>query len=68
VELYHGKSKKLLAYFADRRGAACNALELCAALWEDEHDSSVVRNLIYDLTHMLEYAAACYEFIRLCNS
>lgn len=72
LELYYSKSKELLAYLVDRRGAACNTEELCAVLWEDEPDSPVVRKrlrkLISDLTHSLEDAGAGDVFLKRRNS
>ena len=72
LELYYSKSKELLAYLVDRRGAACNTSELCAVLWEDEPDSPVVRKrlrkLISDLTHALETAGAEDVFLKRRNS
>jgi len=72
LELYYSKSKELLAYLVDRRGAACNTEELCAVLWEDEPDSPIVRKrlrkLISDLTHSLEDAGAGDIFLKRRNS
>jgi two-component system LytT family response regulator len=72
LELYYSKSKELLAYLVDRRGAACNTGELCAVLWEDEPDSPVVRKrlrkLLSDLTHSLEAAGAGDVFLKRRNS
>jgi two-component system LytT family response regulator len=72
LELYYSKSKELLAYLVDRRGAACNTEELCAVLWEDEPDSPVVRKrlrkLISDLAHSLEDAGAADVFLKRRNS
>jgi len=72
LELYYSKSKELLAYLVDRRGAACNTEELCAVLWEDEPDSPALhkrlRKLISDLTHSLEDAGAGETFLKRRNS
>ena len=52
------KTKELLAYLVDRRGAFCTIGELLGILWEDRPDSSSqrsqVRNLIHDLKKRLE--------------
>ncbi len=51
------KTKELLAFLVDRKGAACTAEELAAALWEDEPDLNKakhqIRNLVSDLRSTL---------------
>lgn len=52
------KTKELLAFLVDRRGAACTAEEIGAVLWEDEADlfkiKHQLRNLVADLRRGLE--------------
>lgn len=36
VAFKRAKSKELLAYLVDRRGASCNSIKLAAVLWEDD--------------------------------
>ena len=51
------KTKELLTFLVDRRGAACTAEELASALWEDEPDmykaKHQIRNLVSDLRSTL---------------
>lgn len=57
-----GKTKELMAYLVDRRGAGVTMGELIAVLWEDAPDSlsmrSNLRNLIHDLKSTLSRAGA----------
>ncbi|MGN0470663.1 MAG: response regulator [Acutalibacteraceae bacterium] len=59
VPLYfnRNKTKELLAYLTDRKGASCTMGELTAILWENKPDSisqrSNLRNLIHDLKNTL---------------
>ena len=57
VNYTYQKTKELLAYLIDRRGAACNTAELCAVLWEEKPDSpelrKYLRKLLADLSHSL---------------
>jgi len=66
------KTKELLAYLVDRRGAACNTAELCAVLWEDKPDTAelhdYLRKLISDLRHTLNAAGAGEVFVKSRNS
>ncbi len=52
------KTKELLAFLIDRRGATCSAEEIGAVLWEDEADlgktKHQLRNLVSDLRQALE--------------
>ena len=52
------KTKELLAFLIDRRGATCSAEEIGAVLWEDEADlrktKHQLRNLVSDLRQTLE--------------
>lgn len=51
------KTKELLAYLIDRRGAFCSAEEIIAGLWEEEHELKAakhrLRNLSSDLRQTL---------------
>ncbi|WP_458862741.1 response regulator [Acidaminobacterium chupaoyuni] len=62
VNFTYYKSKELLAYLVDRRGAACNTAELCSVLWEDKPDSAemrkYLRKLLSDLSHSLSAVSA----------
>lgn len=53
LHFQRSKSKELLAYLVDRRGASCTIGELIGILWEDKNESRSLhnqcRNLIYDL-------------------
>ena len=65
------RTKELLAYLVDRRGAAVNTGELCAVLWEDTDIKSQkvqLRKLIADLTHTLEVSGLSQAFIKNRNS
>lgn len=58
----YAKTKELLAYLVDRRGAAISPGELIAMLWEDREITTSLktqlRNLISDLAHtLLRYGA-----------
>lgn len=52
------KTKELLAFLVDRRGAACTAEEIATVLWESETDLGKVkhqiRNLVSDLRAILK--------------
>ncbi len=52
------KSKELLAYLVDRRGALCSNSELIAALWDGEEDQkkkiSYLKNIRKDLQQTLD--------------
>jgi len=52
------RTKELLAFLVDRKGAACTAEEIAAALWEDETELGKVkhrvRNLVGDLRATLK--------------
>lgn len=58
LKFRYGKTKELLAWLIDRRGARSSTLELCAILWEDAPVSTSMknqcRNLVSDLKHTLE--------------
>jgi len=52
------KTKELLAYLVNRRGALCGNDEIIAAIWEDKADSHALkshfRHLVADLTQTLK--------------
>ena len=52
------QSKELLAFLIDRRGSACTAEEIAAALWEDEGNMTAaktrIRTILRDLKTTLE--------------
>lgn len=62
LQFYYTKTKELLAYLIDRRGAALSTNELCAVLWEDKPNTgsskSGLRHLISDLRATLRSVAA----------
>lgn len=72
VSFAYQKTKEMLAYLVDRRGAACNTAELCAVLWEDKPDTLELRNylrkLISDLSHTLASVGADGVFVKRRNS
>lgn len=45
----YDRSKEILAYLVDRRGAYCTNAEITAILWEDEKHISYFSNLRKDL-------------------
>lgn len=56
------KTKELLAYLVDRKGAAVTAKQICAKLWEDNTDEARNANYLYqlldDLRHSLRVISA----------
>lgn len=52
------KTKELLAYLIDRRGAEVTAKEICSVLWDDESDDdknmTYLRQLVSDLRNTLK--------------
>lgn len=72
VRFARSKTKELLAYLVDRRGAAVAGGELCAVLWEDKPDTlgvhSMLRALIADLRHSLQDVQAENVLMRSRNS
>jgi two-component SAPR family response regulator len=54
------KTKELLAYLVNRRGAHCTNNEITAVLWEEKNDTpalqSLFRNLVSDLSQTLNNA------------
>lgn len=55
IRFKYNKSKEVLAYLIDRRGAVCSNNEVIVALWEDDEDhSSYYRSLQKDIHDTLE--------------
>lgn len=57
VRFHYTKTKEMLAYLVDRRGALCSNGEIMAALWEDDDESahtSYLKNLRQDLRSTLK--------------
>lgn len=50
------KTKELLAYLVDRKGAGVTTKEICAALWEEKTDDIKNRNYLYQLLNDLRTA------------
>lgn len=48
------KSKELLAYLIDRKGATVSVGQIAAALWEDDLDEKNARNYVYQVLHHLK--------------
>lgn len=71
VHFNRNKTKELLAYLIDQKGANCTMGELLNVLWEDKPDSrsqrSQLRNLIADLKNTLEQIQAEDIIIRSRN-
>ena len=63
INFKYSKTKEMLAYLVDRKGALCTNGEIIAALFEDDdgHDA-YFRSLRKDLTDILE-AAGCSEAV-----
>ena len=65
------KSKEMLAYLIDRRGAVCTSGELLAVLWENKSNTisqqGQIRNVIADLKHTLAQAGAGDVLLRHGN-
>lgn len=66
VKFSRKKSKELFAYLIDREGAAVNANELNAILWEEDK-KSYFRNLIADIQASLKAVDAEDVFIKRRN-
>lgn len=58
------KTKELLAYLVDRRGAMCTNGELMAALWEDDGHEPYLRQLKKDLADSLEAVGCSNALVR----
>lgn len=56
------KTKELLAYLIDKRGAVCTPREICSALWEEEKPD-YLRQLTKDLRETLKAVGAQDVFI-----
>ena len=72
LHFQRSKSKELLAYLVDRRGASCTIGELIGILWEDKSETrslrSQCRNLIYDLRKTFQKNGIKDILIRSRNS
>lgn len=72
LHFQRSKSKELLAYLVDRRGASCTIGELIGILWEDKSETrslrSQCRNLIYDLRKTFQRNGIKDILIRSRNS
>lgn len=53
VKFLYERTKEMLAYLVDRKGAYCSNAEIMAALWQDEKHSSYMSNLKKDLLDTL---------------
>ena len=62
IKFKREKSKELLAFLIDRRGAACTPREICAALWEEDK-FDYLRQLTKDLRDTLKAADAEDVFV-----
>ena len=71
IDFRYSKTKELLAYLVDRKGASVNTSQLCAALWEGKDDSSSLRsqlrNSISDLVKSLTSVQAEKCFLKSYN-
>ncbi|MBO6207152.1 MAG: response regulator [Lachnospiraceae bacterium] len=71
LAFHRGRSKELLAYLIDRKGAVCNMAELLGILFEDDNSNSRkswLRTLVQDLKHTLEEAGVGDVLIKGWNS
>lgn len=72
LKFSRSKTKELLAYLIDRKGAAINTEQLCAILWEDKADTpslrKQLRTLISDLRAVLRSVEHEDVFISSRNS
>lgn len=72
VKFGRAKSKELLAYLVDRRGATVTMAEACAALFEENSGTAAskgyFRQLVYDLKNTLKKAGAEEILIKSFNS
>ena len=63
INFKYSKTKEMLAYLVDRRGALCTNGEILAILFEDDNGhEAYLRSLRKDLTDILE-AAGCSEIL-----
>lgn len=54
ADFEYNKTKELLAYLVDRKGAMVTGNELSAVLWEDDTHTSYLKKLYSDLKHTFE--------------
>ncbi len=65
LKFKYTKSKEVVAYMIDRRGAICRNEEVIVALWEDDDDhAAYYRSLIKDIHDTLEDAGCEDVFIK----
>ena len=65
IKFKYSKSKELLAYLVDRKGAVCGNQEVIINLWEDDEDhNSYYRSLLKDVMDTLEKHGCADMFIR----
>lgn len=64
VPFARSKTKELLAYLVDRRGAMCSNRELMAALWEDDDHEPYLRQLKKDLVDTFEKVGCGEALVR----
>lgn len=71
VRFGRSKSKEMLAYLIDRRGAVCTSGELLGVLWENKANTvsqqGQIRNVISDLKHALAQVGAEDVLLRWGN-
>ena len=53
LKFKYAKTKEMLAYMVDRRGAVCTKNDIIIALWEDDDHAAYYRSLVKDLTDTL---------------
>ena len=71
LAFHRGRSKELLAYLVDRKGASCSMAELLGILFEDDNSNSRkswLRTLVQDLKQCLEAAGVGDVLIKGWNS
>ena len=57
LHFQYEKSRELLAYLVDRKGAECSTGEMCAVLWEDDrYHGAYFQQLRKDIIHVLQQA------------
>ncbi len=54
LKFKYDKTKEMLAYLVDRKGAMCSRRELMAVLWEDDTHTSYFSNIRADLLNTLK--------------
>lgn len=54
IKFRYDRTKEMLAYLVDRKGAFCNNAQIMAAIWQDEKHASYLSNLKKDLMDTLK--------------